>query len=336
MHFCLSPPKGTSPPKSYGEFTPHRPLAGKFNSSPAEHGVIVDFQVSFMIKKGIAVIGSTTIDNIIKKDSTSYFKLGGVTTYSGITYSRHGIVTHVVTNVATKDSAILKKLSRENIGVHNGFTEDTTHFENYSNGDYRSQCIPHTAKPINLGQIIEVMDLVDGIHLGPLHPLDIQFAVLKSLRDSRSSIFLDIQGYVRSTKDKTVYPAVSQHLTDALVAAQIVKANELELKTILHDCQTNLNGLMVKYNIKEFVVSRGEKGGFVKTINAEEIVYKAAPIQIPDDSTGAGDVFFAAYIIGRFVKDKDVMDACNYAASIAARQVEGMYITRAELSLYHR
>jgi sugar/nucleoside kinase (ribokinase family) len=311
-------------------------LAGKFNSSRAEHGVVVYFQVAFMIEKGIAVIGSTTIDNIIKKDSASYFKLGGVTTYSGITYSRHGIVTHVVTNVAPKDSQILKKLSRENINVHNGFTEDTTHFENYFNGDNRSQRIPRTAKPINLGQIIEVMHLVDGVHLGPLHPLDIEFAVLKSLKVSRSSIFLDIQGYVRYTRDKTVYPAVSQHLTDALVAAQIVKADELELKIILRDCQTNLNGLMVKYNIKEFVVSRGERGGFVKKINAEEIVYKAAPVRITDDSTGAGDVFFAAYIIGRFVKNKDVMDACNYAASLSARQVEGMYIKTAELSLHHR
>jgi sugar/nucleoside kinase (ribokinase family) len=298
--------------------------------------MVVDFQGAFMIEKGIAVIGSTTIDNIIKRDSASYFKLGGVTTYSGITYSRHGTVTHVVTNVAPKDSLILKKLSKENINIHTGLTEDTTHFENYFNGDNRSQRIPCIAKPINLGQIIEVMDLIDGIHLGPLHPLDIELAVLKSLRDSRSPIFLDIQGYVRYTKDNTVYPAVSQHLTDALVAAQIVKANDLELKTILRDCQTHLNGLMVKYNIKEFVVSRGAKGGFVKTINAEEIVYKAAPIRIFDDSTGAGDVFFAAYIVGRFVKNKNVMDACNYAASLSAQQVEGRYIKTAELSLHHR
>jgi len=289
-----------------------------------------------MLEKGIAVIGSTTIDNIIKKESTSYFKLGGVTTYSGITYSRHGIGTHVVTNVAPRDSLILKKLAKEKINVHNGFSEDTTHFENYFNGDDRSQRIPRTAKPINLGQIIEVMDLIDGVHLGPLHPLDIESAVLKSLIDSNSSIFLDIQGYVRYTRDNTVYPAVSQHLPDALVAAQIVKANELELKIILRDCQTNLNALMDKYNIKEFIVSRGEKGGFVKTLNAEEIVYEAAPVRTSDDSTGAGDVFFAAYIIGRFVKNKDVMDACNYAASLSARQVEGMYITPAELGVYVR
>jgi hypothetical protein len=43
-----------------------------------------------MIEKGIAVIGSTTIDNIVHRNF-SRFKIGGVTTYSGITYSRHGI-----------------------------------------------------------------------------------------------------------------------------------------------------------------------------------------------------------------------------------------------------
>jgi hypothetical protein len=75
--------------------------------------VVVDFEVAFMIEKGVVVIGSTTIDTITKKDSAGYFKLGGVTTYSGITYSRHGIVTHVVTNVAPKDSLILKTYSRD-------------------------------------------------------------------------------------------------------------------------------------------------------------------------------------------------------------------------------
>jgi sugar/nucleoside kinase (ribokinase family) len=289
-----------------------------------------------MIVKGIAVIGSTTIDNIIINDSPSHFKLGGVTTYSGITYSRHGIVTHAVTNVAPQDSLILKKLSKENIIVYNGFTEYTTRFDNYVNGDTRYQRLPRTARPIKRLQIAEVMNRVDGIHLGPLHPLDMEFAVLQLLKDSNSSIFLDIQGYVRYISGTTVYPAVSPYITDALAAAQFVKADELELEIILRDFQTNLNDLMAKYNIKEFVVSRGGEGGFVKTINTEKIVYKAAPIRKPGDSTGAGDVFFAAYIIGRYLKNKDVMDACNYAAGLSARQVAGRYITPVELGLHPR
>ena len=59
-----------------------------------------------MIKKGIAVVGSTTIDKIVR-ENRSIFKLGGVTTYSGITYSRHGIDSYIVTNVAKQDRVVL-------------------------------------------------------------------------------------------------------------------------------------------------------------------------------------------------------------------------------------
>ena len=55
-----------------------------------------------MLEKGIAVIGSTTIDKNIY-DNKNQLKIGGVTTYSGITYRRHGIVTRIVTNVAEQD-----------------------------------------------------------------------------------------------------------------------------------------------------------------------------------------------------------------------------------------
>jgi len=49
------------------------------------------------LNKGIGVVGSTTIDKIFT-GYQSYLKLGGVTTYAGITYRRHGIPVHIVSN----------------------------------------------------------------------------------------------------------------------------------------------------------------------------------------------------------------------------------------------
>ena len=69
------------------------------------------------LEKGIAVVGSTTIDEIVENDR-SIFKLGGVTAYSGLTYRRHGINTLIVSNLAQQDLAILDKLSKANIAVH--------------------------------------------------------------------------------------------------------------------------------------------------------------------------------------------------------------------------
>lgn len=288
-----------------------------------------------MVREGIAVIGSTTIDKIIKKDHTRYLKLGGVTTYSGITYSRHDIKTHIVTNIAVKDLPFIQgRLNKENINVHAGSTEHTTHFVNTLNDDDgRRQRIPLTAKPIVRDQIMEVFDLVDCLHLGPLHPMDIERDAFPAIKDSRLFIFLDAQGYVRRLKDEVVYSGPAGFLTDALAASHIVKTDESELAIILHHYKMNLSELMAKHQIEEFVVSRGPDGGFVKTLAGDQCEYRAAPIRLFDDSTGAGDVFFAAYIVGRFFKKKDVIEASSYAANLSARQVEGAHIKPNELRL---
>jgi len=54
----------------------------------------------------IAVVGSTTVDKIVGQN-LSFLKISGVTTYSGITYARHGIDTLAVSNISRKDPEII-------------------------------------------------------------------------------------------------------------------------------------------------------------------------------------------------------------------------------------
>jgi len=42
---------------------------------------------------------------------------------------------------------------------------------------------------------------------------------------------------------------------------------------------------------------------------------------------GAGDIFLAAYVIGRMLNRRRIPDACQYAAKLVARQIDGNYIT---------
>ena len=116
-------------------------------------------------------------------------------------------------------------------------------------------------------------------------------------------------------------------MTAGLTLARIAIANEAEYHAILAFYQMTLAELMHCFKIEEFVVTLGDKGGFVQMQNGETFHYEAAMIKTPVDSTGAGDVFLAAYIVSRVVDNKDISDACIYAAKIAARQVEGKYIT---------
>jgi sugar/nucleoside kinase (ribokinase family) len=290
-----------------------------------------------MIAKGIAVIGSTTIDKIVRGDR-SWLKIGGVTTYAGITYSRHGIRTLAITNIAKRDPEIRDRLQKEKIIVCNGPTEATTHFINYINEANRRQKILRCAASINRNQITEYAKRLSFVHLGPLHPSDIDTDAIKSLNRPNLYVVLDAQGFVRSVRNQNVYPVVSKHLSAALRISHMVKANDHEYQAIIDFYQADLTELMNRFKINEFIVTSGKKGGFVKATTGETIQYKSykafSAMPIPDP-TGAGDIFLAAYVIGRLFCGRMIVDACNYAAKLVARQICGNYIKSSELRLAH-
>lgn len=284
------------------------------------------------LKKGIGVIGSITIDQIVTRDQR-YRKLGGVTTYAGITYRRHGIPALVVSNLARPDRKILDRLKAEKLAVFVQTTERTTHFVNDIRRQRRHQALLWQAGPITAGQIRAIVDRVDGLHLGPLHPLDIDPAAISLVRESNRWVFLDVQGYTRAVQNQKIYPCVSDGLTAGLTAARVVKANGVEYRSVLDFYRMDLAELMRRYKIEEFVVTLGEIGGFVQTPSGEIFRYAAQSAVSAVDPTGAGDVFFAAYIVSRFSHQMPIPEACRCAASIAAQQVEGKYITRNQLDL---
>ena len=273
-----------------------------------------------MMMKRIAIVGSTTVDKIVGKN-LSYLKMGGVTTYSGITYVRHGIDTLIVSNIARQDQEISKRLKKENIVVFNGITEHTTHFVNYINSEGRRQRLPRKAQPISSTQIANILKSASAVHLGPLHPADIDMEAINLLNDPDRYVILDVQGYVRSIRDQIVYPTVSTKLSDALMAADIIKANEVEYDAILDFYQLDLIELMTRFQIEEFIVTLRGKGGFVQKRTGEKIDYAADKIRSLEDPTGAGDVFLAAYIIQKFFQKKAISDACAYAAGLVAEQI---------------
>ena len=153
------------------------------------------------------------------------------------------------------------------------------------------------------------------------------------LADVDSYVILDVQGYVRSVRNQIVYPIVSKKLSDALMQAHIVKANEVEYEAILDFYKLDLSDLVKRFNIEEFIVTRREKGGFVQKRTGETIDYVADRVTSLQDPTGAGDVFLAAYLVARFLQQKNIANACSYAARIVARQVAGDYIIKNTLLL---
>jgi sugar/nucleoside kinase (ribokinase family) len=278
-----------------------------------------------MLEKGIGVVGSTTIDEIVSPDQRIK-KIGGATAYAGITYRRHAVDTIIISNLAPVDHEIRKRLEQENIRVFNGKTDRTTRFINYIEGDSRRQEVFNRARPILLRNLLPALKYIDGLHLSPLHPDDIEPKILTELPSMGLKVFVDIQGYTRKVLKKGVSAAVSRHLSDALKAADIIKANESEIRLVLDFFQMDLPQIMESFGIREAVITLGGKGGRVETQKGAKHVYAATRIDAVSDPTGAGDVFFAAYLLSRFTRNQEIARAWGYAADKAARQVEGKFI----------
>ena len=116
-----------------------------------------------------------------------------------------------------------------------------------------------------------------------------------------------------------------------LLTAQIIKADYHELDAILQFYQMDCKKLKEVYGLQELVITKGNEGGYIMADN--KVSFAAKPVPRIIDTTGAGDIFFAAYLIYRFHKHRNVSESSQYAASIAARYVAGLYIPVGQLKL---
>ena len=278
------------------------------------------------------MVGSTTIDcNIF--EAGRRLKLGGVTTYAGLTYRRRGLAVRVVTRVAAAHLPLLSRLTDAGIRLDVPAGRFTTHFVNRFRGGARTQEMPFCAEPIGSIQVRQVLDAVDCIHLGPLHPADLEDEVYHLLRRWPGEVVLDVQGLVRRVASGSIAPGACEALPLALAAADIVKADAAELQTMLAALGADLPGVMAACGIRETVVTEQERGGVIYGPGRSRHAFRAEPAPEVEDPTGAGDVFLAAYSLARLADGLEVAPAALQAARAAARQIAGGHIPRTMLEL---
>ena len=283
----------------------------------------------------VLVVGSVTIDRIIENRRTTE-RLGGVVTYGGITFQRLGVGTAVVTNIAAANRSILGILADEGIAVHAGKSPRTTRFVNETRGDFREQRMPEAAGPVSSDQVRPFLEQVRHIHAGPLHPDDIEPQALALMGESKKLVSLDVQGYLRRAESGRIVPGVSAGLEGSLRAAHIIKADEGELTLMLDHFRESLPGFLQRFRIDEAVVTRGSRGASVWTRAGEGYHFSAETVRRPVSTVGAGDVFFAAYLVAHVYRKLDIDLAAGFAAGVAARQVAGKHIAPALLDLTGR
>ncbi len=278
------------------------------------------------------VIGSVAIDRNVCADRT-FFKIGGVATYAGLTYRLHGLPTRIACNVAPADAAILAPLRKAGIQVQNGRTPTTTRFVNRIDGIRRAQEMPSIASPIRSRLVAAALKQVGLIHLGPLHPGDIAPEVFSRLDRADAPVALDIQGLVRGCDRTRIVPAVSDHLAAALQAADLVKSDLNELDLVLDAYGAGVDAVMERFDIAEWVVTSASKGGCIHLRGGRRLVYTPVPVDEPVDPTGAGDVFFAAYTAARLHLRRTPAAAGRHAARLSSEHVAGRYLPAEALNV---
>lgn len=280
----------------------------------------------------VCVIGSATIDTNVT-NGARVRKIGGVATYAGITFLECGLSTLIVANVAHNDRQYFDLRTPPGLTWTFGQTPATTQFTNYNDANGRRQAMPSRAAPIGPAQVRAAVRSSGHIHLGPLHPLDIDPSGIEQLVGSDALISLDVQGYLRKTEAGIVSPSVSNRLEAALSAAHLIKADASEMAAMLAHFATDALGLLRRFAIREAVITAGRTGGQVLLADGAVVPYEAQPVPHVSDPTGAGDVFFAVYLAQRHHAGAAVAEACAHAAETAARQVAGDFISESLLRL---
>lgn len=273
----------------------------------------------------VAIIAPVTIDRVINARGRTE-QLGGVCTYAGAAFARYNLPVSIFTNLRPDHHALLDGFYKAGFQVVVRDSRDTHFFIHYQQGNDRTMALPAIADPISSAHITPALS-ADWIHLGPLYPTDIAPEAIAALAGFTGGISLDLQGYVRTVdSEHCIVRAVSEQLSGALTIADIVKAERAELQLILTHYQMTIAQLLSVYGIDELVVTEGENGGVVYAVSGDSFPYPACAIDTLVDTTGAGDVFFAAYLVHRRVQGHSIPQACGYAARLAGDQVSGKFI----------
>ena len=261
----------------------------------------------------VLIVGSITRDTNIF-DGVAQHTFGGTALYAARTYSRFGVDVRLVSRLAPEDHApIAAQLPGVELIAQTSTL--TTTFENsYGNNDVRTQRVTAVASPIE--HRAEYFADIDWLHLGPLHPLDLHETWLQGHRAKPAG--LDLQGFARRIDGERVIPDVDARVVDLLPRLTWLKASRIEWQTLQAHLHISPQERPPRGSI-ETLVTDGAAGGILLRSGQRDVHWSAAPPVEDCDPTGAGDVFFAAYLYHRAAKRTDAGHAAADAARITSK-----------------
>lgn len=262
----------------------------------------------------LVVIGPVTQDLVVIGDKSSH-KIGGATYFQSFVFERFYEDYLAIVNCSSE--SLISGFPDE--GKVRVVLKDDTHFfkncyPDMDNLDIRHQSSNFAEIPILKSDLENLLpERIDGFVINPLNRHDFPGETVEYLKSFDVPIFLSIQGFLRTPKDK-----VNDSYTIQL-------ANFDELDTILSgvhsifldEAEKSIIG--TGFDVDEMVVTDGSRGS--RIISDEEIWVDAVKCDKVVDTTGCGDTYMAAYVTQKLLS-KSSESAGNFASRIASRKIE--------------
>ena len=240
---------------------------------------------------------------------------GGVVFHAGVALARLGAKVRVVTRLRQADAAwILSPLVAEGVETCALESRQTTTYALDYGGPLDAHELRETSDPLGLDEVPVAWRQADVIQLGPLHRRDLQPGIARGLS---GLIGLDIQGLVREAHPGGTRVAPNPELPAFLENVDIVQASEPELEAVLEG--GSAEDFARRHAIDELIVTRGERG--VTVIESGRSTSVAGVRARGSERIGAGDVFFAAYLLLRG-QGREPVRAAAGACRVAVSKID--------------
>jgi sugar/nucleoside kinase (ribokinase family) len=235
-------------------------------------------------------------------------RLGGTVVYAGVAAARLGRRVGIVTagGISLSDEAALAGAAIASLP-----SETTTTFEFSEDDEGRALRLIERAPRLTESSLPRGWLNADIVHLAPI--ADEMSPELGGSFATRS-VFATPQGWLRAFgPDGTMYPAPARALKLPLerFAALVLSVEDL-------GGDEWLARRMAK-RVPILVLTRGAEGCRVYQRGRARDV--PAPVALPVDTTGAGDVFAAAFFV-RLVETDDPLESASFATHAAALAIE--------------
>lgn len=268
----------------------------------------------------VIVVGHVAVDVNVFPWGVVENVLGGAPTYSGlmlVNLKRSvGIISKVGVDFLENFPPLYGKLGLDTAGITVA-GEHTTTFQNiYDESGRRTQICKHIAPPITPEDVPSEYLGAAGFYVSPIAN-EVGPELLLHLKRDSNLVMLDPQGILRKIAIDGKVSVEWRDLTPYLRYVDIVKIGMDEAAT-LGDCPEDAMKKIAEAGPKIVIVG---KGGSPSLLLSKGALVKVNPLKVTaKDTTGAGDVFGAAFI-HRYMCTGDAVDAAKFATAAAGLKV---------------